>query len=127
VSLVHGSWTTGASVHHGPASIADQRSSSELGLGPLRAMAACHDCTGRMRSSSVFGLGPHPRRRGGVVTGQQRRRGDSGGARVRREEVWGEMRCGMGCSTGPFIGPWEGCRGDEGGVTASGVVASMDE
>jgi hypothetical protein len=41
----------------------------------------------------------------------------------RRVEVW----CGMGCSMGPFIGPREGCRGDEGGVTAGGVVASMAE
>jgi hypothetical protein len=43
----------------------------------------------------------------------------------RREELSGEVRFGMGCSRGPFIGPVEGCRGDEDGVTAAGVVASM--
>jgi hypothetical protein len=31
----------------------------------------------------------------------------------------------MGCSRGHFIGPREGCQGDEGGVMAGGMVASM--
>jgi hypothetical protein len=35
VNLVHGSWTTGTPVHHGLASIADRRSSFEIGLQPL--------------------------------------------------------------------------------------------
>jgi hypothetical protein len=41
--------------------------------------------------------------------------------------VWGEVWCGMGCSRGPFIGPGEGYRGNEGWVTAGGMVASMAE
>jgi hypothetical protein len=45
----------------------------------------------------------------------------------RSEEVWGEVRCGMGLSRGPFIRPGEGCRGDEGGVMIDDVVASMAE
>jgi hypothetical protein len=45
----------------------------------------------------------------------------------RREEVWGEVWCGMGCSRCPLIASGEGCRGNEGGVTAGGVVASMAE
>jgi hypothetical protein len=36
VSRVHGTWTTGTPVHHGPAAIAALGSSPELGLQPLR-------------------------------------------------------------------------------------------
>jgi hypothetical protein len=72
VSLVHGPWTTGALVHRGPASIADWRSSLELGLRVLRATMACRDCTGRTRSSPGFSLGPHPRQRSGVAVGRWR-------------------------------------------------------
>jgi hypothetical protein len=36
VSRVHGAWTTGTPVHHGPAAIAALGSSPELGLQPLR-------------------------------------------------------------------------------------------
>jgi hypothetical protein len=32
MSLVHGSWTTGTPLHHGPASIASRRNSLELNL-----------------------------------------------------------------------------------------------
>jgi hypothetical protein len=38
-------------------------------------------------------------------------------------EMWGEVRFGMGFSRGPFIGLGEGCRGNEGRVTAGGMVA----
>jgi hypothetical protein len=41
--------------------------------------------------------------------------------------VWGEVQCGMVCSRGPFIGPVEGWRDDEGRVTAGSMVASMVE
>jgi hypothetical protein len=53
VSLVHGSSTTGAPVHRGPASIADRRSSSELGLRALRSTMACRDYTGITREGKV--------------------------------------------------------------------------
>jgi hypothetical protein len=43
----------------------------------------------------------------------------------RGDEVWGEVRCRMVCSWGPFIGLGEGCQGGEGGVTVSDAVASM--
>jgi hypothetical protein len=89
-----------ASVHRGLASIADCRSSSELGLQPLRAMVAYRNCTGRTRTSPGFGLGPHPRQRGGVATGDDSEEVVAaalsvGGAWGQREEKWcGEM-CGV--------------------------------
>jgi hypothetical protein len=100
VSLVHGSWTTRASVHRGSTSIADRRRSSELGLRQLRATAACRNCTGRTRSSLGFSLGPHLRQRGGVATGDGSEEVVAaalsvGGAWGQREEKWCGERCGV--------------------------------
>jgi hypothetical protein len=63
-------------------------------------------------------------RRGDQVMAVKRQRQRCSSAE-RREEVWGEVRCGMGCSRGPFIGPGKGCQGV--GVTAGDVVASIFE
>jgi hypothetical protein len=45
----------------------------------------------------------------------------------RREEVWGEVRCGMGCSLGPLIGLGSGAKMVKVGVTVGDAVASMAE
>jgi hypothetical protein len=97
VSLVHGSWTTGTPVHHGPASIVSRRSTSELSLLPLWATTACCNCMGRMRNSSGFRLGPHPT--------TERRHGDrvmtvvslgESDAQASREGKESRGRCGGG-------------------------------
>jgi hypothetical protein len=48
------------------------------------------------------------------------------GCRVRRIGV-GRGAMWNGVLEGPFIGPGEGCRGDDGGVNADGMVASVAE
>jgi hypothetical protein len=106
-------WTTGAPVHRGLASVADRRSSSELGL---RAPRSTVDCTGRTRSSPGFGIGPHSRWRSDVEAGDcgaesaAAALGESD-AQAWREEKRGRERCGEArgwCL--PFIGV-RGCSG----------------
>jgi hypothetical protein len=91
-------WTTGAPVHRGLASVADRRSSPELGRRAPRSTKARRDCTGRARSSPGFSLGPHPRWRSNVEAGRRRcsvramlKRGEK-----RREAERGAVKLGGG-------------------------------
>jgi hypothetical protein len=108
VELVQKPWTTGASVHGGPASIARWWSSPKPGLQPLRGPRPMAKGQGRGSGARGSHLGPHRSvsgdeaagRRGGAATVESARWGRAL-ARERRKGGWcgvwrGEVRHGQG-------------------------------
>jgi hypothetical protein len=108
--------------------------SPEYGLLPLRCTKAHQRRRNRERGARGARLRPHRSSGGGVATERcvgavVVREARWGGvlARERRREELSEMWNAPGVVGVAFIGPREGCRGGEGGVTAGEGGASMAE